>query len=96
MVHSTEQNSTPAEKKGKASLQENKNKHNPDLLNEIREIKSDMALLKNLSTEGSQIRESNQLSQTAVEQGMSSPGFQNYATHPECPFPGYWPHYNPG
>ncbi len=57
-----------------------------------------MALLKNLSAEVSQIRESIQLSQTAVEQGLSSPGFRNYAsaTHPECPFPGYWPHYNPG
>ncbi len=57
-----------------------------------------MALLKNLSAEVSQIRESIQLSQTAVEQGLSSPGFRNYAsaTHPECPSPWYWPHYNPG
>lgn len=100
VVHSAECNDipAPAEKKGKTSLQENKNKHNPDLLNELREIKSDMALLKNLSAEVSQIRESIQLPQTAVEQGLSSPGFRNYgpATHPECPFPGYWPNYNTG
>ncbi|KAI2647357.1 Chaperone protein ClpB [Labeo rohita] len=75
VVHSVECNdiSAPAEKKGKTSLQENKNKHNPDLLNELREIKSDMALLKNLSAEVSQIRESIQLPQTAAEQGLSSP-----------------------
>ncbi len=50
------------------------------MLNELREIKSDMALLKNLSAEVSQIRESIQLPQTAVKQGLSSPGFRNYAS----------------
>ncbi len=59
VVHSAKckNNSAPAERKGKMSLQENKNKYKPDLLNELREVKWDMALLKNLSAEVSQIRE---------------------------------------
>lgn len=100
MVHSVECTdvAAPTEKKGKMLPQENKNKHSSDLLNEIREIKSDVALLKNLSAEVSQIRESIQLPQASAAQNLSTPGLQNNipANQIEYSSPAYWPKYSPG
>lgn len=100
MVHTVEYTDVlaPAEKKGKMLLQEKQSKHSPDLLNELREIKSDMALLKNLSAEVSQIRESIQLPQASAAQNLSSPGLQDDIPANQFKYssPPYWPKYSPG
>lgn len=94
-VHSAETHEVlaPTEKKGRTPVQISKNQHPPELLNELREIRSDMALLKNLSAEVSQIRESIQLPQTYTEQSLASPRRQSSASFNQLDqmAAGYWP-----
>lgn len=74
-VHSAQSTdpSESSEKKGKAP--ENKNKLN--LMDELKGIKADIALLKNLSTEVCQIRESIQNPQMTSTQNSATPGTLN-------------------
>lgn len=74
-VHSAQSTdpSESSEKKGKTP--ENKTKHN--LMDELKEIKADIALLKNLSTEVCQIRETIQHPQMTSTQNLSTPSTLN-------------------
>lgn len=96
-VHSL-QSDTPADKKGKNLKPESISKAQPDLLNELKEIRSDMALLKNLGAEVAQIKEIIQQPSPAQTQYSAS------LAAPECvPFShlehlpqNYWPPVGPG
>lgn len=57
-VHTVQSNDPNIEKKGKALCQKNTEKTEFDILNELREMRSEMALLKDLSVEVSQIKTS--------------------------------------
>lgn len=57
-VNPVQVNEVAVEKKGKTQCHKNTEKVEPDILSELKEMRSDMALLKDLSVEVSQIKES--------------------------------------
>lgn len=71
-VHSAQCTEAQAVSEKKKETPENKTK--PNLLDELKEIKADIAVLKNLSTEVCQIRDSIQHPQMALTQNLSTPG----------------------
>ena len=73
-VHSVQHNETPSDKKTKHHNLENPNNKQPDLLNELKELRSDMAILKNLGAEVAQIRESIRQPQPAQTQYLTRSG----------------------
>ncbi len=57
-VNPVQVNEVAVEKKAKTQCHKNTEKLEPDILSELKEMRSDMALLKDLSLEVSQIKES--------------------------------------
>lgn len=55
-VHSVQSDDTPADKKSKNTHSEHTSKTQSDVLNELKEMRPDMALLKNLGAEVAQLR----------------------------------------
>ncbi|KAL3979220.1 hypothetical protein ACER0C_017770 [Sarotherodon galilaeus] len=96
-VHSL-QSDTPADKKGKNPKPESISKAQPDLLNELKEICSDMALLKNLGAEVAQIKEIIQQPCPAQTQYSASPAAPECvpSSHLEHLPQNYWPPVGPG
>lgn len=94
-VHSAQTSNASVEKKEKMQIQQNTDKIHPELLSELREMRSDMALLKNLRAEISQIRESIQQPQFThppILGGQESmPARQMQDPPQEC-----WPACRPG
>lgn len=97
-VHSAQSNDVPAEKKEKAPNHEHTSKIQPDILNELKEMRSDMALLKNLSAEVAQIRESIRLPNQVQTQYPSPPVVQECMSASQFQHPpqNYWPPPGPG
>lgn len=56
-IHSAQTSDHPAEQKEKATVQQNNRKMQPDILTELKEMRSSMALLNNLRAEVSQMKE---------------------------------------
>lgn len=56
-IHSAQTSDHPAERKEKIAAQQNGSKMQPDILSELKEMRSNMALLNNLKAEVSQIKE---------------------------------------
>lgn len=83
LAQCTEAQAIPEKKKKTPEI-----KNKPNLLDELKEIKAEIAVLKNLSTEVCQIRESIQHPQLASAQNLSTPGIDT------CPFEhmptGFW------
>lgn len=71
-AHSAQCTEAQAVSEKKREIPENKTK--PNLLDELKEIKADIAVLKNLSTEVCQIRDSIQYPQVALTQNLPTPG----------------------
>lgn len=97
-VHSVQPNETPAEKRGKNQNPEPTNKIQPDVLNELKEIRSNMAVLKNLGAEVAQIRESIRQPSSTQPQYLASPTAQECIPAPQFHFPpqSFWPPPGPG
>lgn len=97
-VHSIQHNETPADKKMKNNNPEQPNKTQPDVLNELREIRSDMAILKNLGAEVAQIRESIRQPNPVQTQYLTSPTAQECMppSQPQYPPQSFWPPPGPG
>ena len=97
-VHAVQSADTPADKKKKDQNAEHSNKAQPDLLNELKEIRSDMALLKNLGAEVAEIRESIKQPNPAQTQYLASPVMQECILPPQSHYPpqNCWPPPGPG
>lgn len=95
-VHVVQSSDTAIEKKGKAPCPKNSEKHEFDILTELREVHSGMALLKDLSAEVSQIRES--IKQPHIMSSQCPPpgtAVTNMASpQVQYPPPGYWQPYD--
>lgn len=98
-IHSAQTSDNPAEKKEKTVAQHNSSKTQPDILTELKEMKSNIALLNDLKAEVSQIKEFIQKPQCAPSQYPSqAEGPQNNVGQqmtapppPQLPPPGQWP-----
>lgn len=82
-VHSAQSNDTPAEKKIKNPNLEHTSKLQPDVLNELKEMRTEMAQLKNLGAEVAQIRESIQQPNPAQKQYLATTVAQEYSPPPQ-------------
>lgn len=95
-VHAVQSSDTVTEKKGKPQCQKNWEKTELDILTELREMRLGVALLKDLSTEVSQIRES--IKQPQVMSTQCPPPVTDDAniSSPQVQYlpPGYWQPYD--
>ena len=92
-VHSVQSSDTTADKKGKNSNSEHINRIQPDVLNELKEMRSDMAILKHLGAEVAQIREAILQPKPAQPQYLASPVAQECIPSSQFQYPlqGCWP-----
>lgn len=93
-VHSV-QSDPPVDKGRKNPSSEQTSKTQPDVLNELKELRSDMALLKNIGAEVAQIRESIRQPSPAQTQHVAA---QEYLPPPQFQYPpqSVWPPPGPG
>ena len=73
------------ERKNKEPNRDNPGKTQPDVLNELKAMRSDMALLKTLSAEVAQIKESIRQPSPVAVQIPSPPLMQEYTPSPQFP-----------
>ncbi|XP_033181946.1 uncharacterized protein LOC117152876 [Anabas testudineus] len=78
IVHSGQASDESAEKRKKDSNKDTSNKIEPTVLNELREVRSDMAVLKTLAAEVAQIKESIRQSPPVLPQHPPPPVVQEY------------------
>ncbi|XP_078031531.1 uncharacterized protein LOC144467063 [Epinephelus lanceolatus] len=97
-VHSTQSDDQITEKRNKEPKRDNSSKTEPNVLSELKELRSDMALLKTLSAEVAQIKESIRQPPPAPVQTSFPPAVQEYAPAPQFqqPLPNLWPPPGPG
>ncbi|XP_034096642.1 uncharacterized protein LOC117562844 isoform X1 [Gymnodraco acuticeps] len=97
-VHSAQSSETTAEKKEKNTNLDQNSRFQPDVLNELKEMQSDMALLKNIGAEVAQIRESMRQPNQAQPQYFTSPIPQECIPPPQFQYPqqNRWPPPGPG
>ena len=97
-VHSAQSNEIPVDKKVKNPIPEHTSKIQSDVLNELKEMRSDMAFLKNLSAEVAQIRESIRQPNPTQPQYLASPVTQERIPPPQFQNAPqrYWPPPGPG
>lgn len=97
-VHIVQSSDTPMEKKGKTPPQHNPDNHELQILSELREMRSGMALLKDLSAEVSQIKESIKQPQVMSTQcpplNSASPPQTQYPAPTQYPPQYYWQPYD--
>lgn len=95
-VHTVHTSDTAPEKKGRPPCQKNSEKTELDILTELREMRSGMALLKDLSAEVSQIRESIKQPQVMSPQcpHLGTEVTNGPAPQYQYPHPGYWQPYD--
>ncbi len=97
-VHACQEDDQPTERKNKEPNRDNSNRMQPDVLNELKAMRSDMALLKTLSAEVAQIKESIRQPPPMPVQTLSPHVMQKYAQPPQFqhPSPDRWPPPGPG
>lgn len=83
VVHSSQSCDETTEKAKKDSNKDTSNKVGPDVLNELREVRSDMAVLKTLAAEVAQIKESIRQSPPVSSQHPPPPVVREYAPVPQ-------------
>lgn len=96
LAHSAQATDEPAERKKKESSKDNSNRIQPELLNELREMRSEMAALKTLTAEVAQIKESIRQPHPLPVQHSSTPVGQEYTTAPHTQQASFWPPPGPG
>ena len=92
-VHTVQSDDTATDKKIKTPNSEPTNKTHPDVLNQLKEMRADMALLKNIGAEVAQIKESIRQPNPAQTQYLASPVAQECIPPPQSQYPPqrYWP-----
>ena len=97
-VHAAQSDDSILERKNKEPNRDNPGKTQPDVLNELKAMRSDMALLKTLSAEVAQIKESIRQPSPMPVQTPSPPVMQEYIPAPQFqqPSPNRWPPPGPG
>ena len=97
-VHAAESEDPILERKNKEPNRDNPGKTQPDVLNELKAMRSDMALLKTLSAEVAQIKESIRQPSPMPVQTPSPPVMQEYTPAPQFqqPSPNHWLPPGPG
>lgn len=98
-VHVSQSSDEPGERKKKDLNKDTGNKTQPDVLNELREMRSDMAVLKSLTAEVAQIKESIRQPLAVPAQHPHPPVVQECALTPQFQqqqWQNFWPPPGPG